>query len=372
VKMFRVTKLSRRLGSALALLLSLTASAWSVADKDSDTFLELARQASAKSDIRTGDPFRLSARLELYGDSNRMLGDYTLTWFASDRWRQEVRFAQYQEVQVVKGSKVWTKRSLPFRPLRVQQAIQLLQPVRMHQGAKFKVENTKKLKLRPDGDVSNCFIVRDGGNLRQSCFDEKSGMYTRHVLYSGSAFSYLDYMEFGDKLFPKTLQYSDVADLIVQVKVTELKTISAAEDAVLSPLLDTQPQDRCDNPQSAKMLNSKAPDFDAIAYKYLRPGERTDVIVSGVVSTDGNLEDLHVLQTGSNEVNAATINALRKWKFQPALCGEKPVVTELLFHFPYQHSALPDSDCFGIGCNYRSPRHTPVYIVATGTVLYTP
>ena len=55
------------------------------------------------------------------------------------------------------------------------------------------------------------------------------------------------------------------------------------------------------------------------------------MMVKCTVDASGNLRDLRVLESGTAEMNAKVVAALRGWKFQPAMRGTQPVeVTAIL------------------------------------------
>ena len=49
------------------------------------------------------------------------------------------------------------------------------------------------------------------------------------------------------------------------------------------------------------------------------------------LDASGNVKNIHMLETGSAEMTAKLVAALRTWKFQPAMRGDQPVeVTAIL------------------------------------------
>ena len=58
---------------------------------------------------------------------------------------------------------------------------------------------------------------------------------------------------------------------------------------------------------------------------------RARMVIKCTLDASGNVRNIHVLETGSAEMTAKIIAALRSWKFQPAMRGEQPVeVTAIL------------------------------------------
>ena len=49
------------------------------------------------------------------------------------------------------------------------------------------------------------------------------------------------------------------------------------------------------------------------------------VIVETVITEEGVVDDIQVLDSPDDRLSAAAVEAIQQWKFEPALCDGKPV-----------------------------------------------
>jgi len=54
-----------------------------------------------------------------------------------------------------------------------------------------------------------------------------------------------------------------------------------------------------------------------------------DTAVAMTVLTDGSVTDIRLTGTATRSMDDATLQALKGWKFKPAMCGSEPVVSDL-------------------------------------------
>jgi TonB family protein len=55
-------------------------------------------------------------------------------------------------------------------------------------------------------------------------------------------------------------------------------------------------------------------------------GETT---VATTVLTDGSVADIRLIGSATHSMEWATLQTLKGWKFNPALCGPEPVVSDI-------------------------------------------
>jgi TonB family protein len=54
-----------------------------------------------------------------------------------------------------------------------------------------------------------------------------------------------------------------------------------------------------------------------------------DSAVSLTILADGALGDIQLIGRGGQSLDRPTLEAVKKWKFKPAMCGSEPVVSDL-------------------------------------------
>lgn len=323
-------------------------------------------RAVALTDVRRSDlpPLRMHARIRLVNGPNSVIeGTFLLQWISTDHWRWEIQLGPYTEVQVRVGSTRWVKSTLGYQPLLVAKALTLLAPVQISLDPEDRIAELKEREIQ--GRSSRCARIVWRRSWAEWCFDDQNGALVE-VNYRNARWTYNDYQPIGDKMFPHVLRYSTGEALGVEVLVDEM-----ARDRGITPTLLQQPVgaetwEDCDNPVAAKAVANSSPDLDKLAFKYLAVGTQADIIVEGVVETDGHFDRINVLQTGGPDLDKATVDVLSRWRFQPAVCGDHPIRTHAQVHVVYSHKSLPGSNCFGINCNAAPLRQTWMYIVSSG------
>src|SRR4029077_13193906 len=88
----------------------------------------LIEKAAAMTDLRApgAPPFRLRASVTTLVNGQSLTGTYTLSWASPALYREDFAFPGYTETDVVTDGKLWRKRSIAYRPLRMWQLAMLL------------------------------------------------------------------------------------------------------------------------------------------------------------------------------------------------------------------------------------------------------
>ena len=83
--------------------------------------------------------------------------------------------------------------------------------------------------------------------------------------------------------------------------------------------------------EEPELVYREQPDYPAEARKYRASGE---VVVQVVVTREGTIRDPHVVEASHPAFIDPTLEAVAKWRFEPATCDGRPV--EMIFHV-YSH-----------------------------------
>lgn len=76
--------------------------------------------------------------------------------------------------------------------------------------------------------------------------------------------------------------------------------------------------------------------LDGAAIARLEPGQSVSVTVSYVVSADGRVTDAEIVESGTEALDAALLEAISSWEYQPAHIGGWPVKFRYLREFTYR------------------------------------
>src|SRR6266852_339471 len=129
--------------------------------------------------------FRLRVRFRAFGmRSGDAEGAYLLEWADPDRFREEITLANFHEIRVVAGGKLWRSRSLPFLPLPAMQITYFMNVSgRIRPNSKDRLGKISEAQL--NGSPIRCLPVRGDGVAMEweYCEDAATGLPTRLKLH---------------------------------------------------------------------------------------------------------------------------------------------------------------------------------------------
>ncbi|HYZ88210.1 MAG TPA: energy transducer TonB, partial [Myxococcales bacterium] len=67
----------------------------------------------------------------------------------------------------------------------------------------------------------------------------------------------------------------------------------------------------------------------------LASGKRVTVLVRVTVGVDGSVSNPEIIESGGPQFDAAVLNAIRQWKFRPAMQGNAPVAVRVRIPFRF-------------------------------------
>lgn len=281
-------------------------------------------------------PFILKANLkveEFQGATAE--GIFFMAWASDRQWHEEVLLANYREVRVAAEGKGWRTRSLRYTPAPVESIRFAVDPVRML-GLQGRLKIMSVREELAANERLTCVTERLPGHVQQeACVDTSTGVL-RWVQGLRRRIEYSDYTSYGAKLVPHTIR--DTLD----GKTTWQYQISRVT------------QDLGENPSSfftvppgaqewASCVHPTKPDPVKIsdAPRHLQP--HPDLLVGQIemlveVGPEGRVHDIIALGSTSPTVGKAEIrNAIREWRFKPAMCGPVPVPSELTINMQYYY-----------------------------------
>lgn len=278
--------------------------------------------------------FRLTARLKTGGGSGRpsMEGSVVLTWLSPGTWREEIRLPGFEQGRVAREGKVWTARSLAFEPVRVWQLEELLDIYeRCSVGPG---ETPSEIKNGKEGGARvRCVEIAGstpGNPGADVCADMQSGLpaQIRDKGYFGDpwvvTYKYGEYAPWGGKQFPRWMRAFEGANLAVEVRA-ELNPPPPVDASMLAPPPQAVESDGCDHPMPAYAIDEVRPRYPELAMSARRQGM---VSLYLVVAADGSVEHLAVARSTGPDFDAASTEAVKRWRYHPASCGGKPVESE--------------------------------------------
>jgi len=279
-----------------------------------------------------GEPFRLEAHARLMFEQQTP-GTYKLFWASPERWREEIRAGDFEEVWVRNGNNQWISRNLGYPPLRVQELRDLF-------GSKHPVNVTNKdikhtEQRKTSGIDLNCaeFIVSDPGHSPSSetlCVNATTGAPVIREIRLGrgehKVVAQLEgYSAFGDRQYPRSLRVTEDRSMVVESSVDRLAAESL-DASLFSPLEGVDAWPTCDDVKHPESIHTPDPEYTDEARKRRIQGV---VTLYALIGAEGTVRKTAVLRRLEPGLDNQAENAVFTWKFKPALCGTLPVPSEI-------------------------------------------
>jgi TonB family protein len=307
-----------------ALLLAAVAGA---ANKQ-DEGRQLIARAIELSDIRAeGSPaFRMRASFQVLSTVSTNRGNYSELWASGGQWRREIETTDFHRIEVVQGKR-WlfdSNATIPFGSGVVANA--LSQRIVTDQ-LKIKEITDKELGGRQVRCVKSetefiiqmyCVNPTDNTLVSDESLSRTSGGHTNYL--------YKDYESFGNKIFPRTIEYKSEGEPGVEIRVVELSAEVSPGASQFEPppgafeLANCLPSEM--TPPTVK--SSPDPDFPG--------GTKASsalVVLSMIVASDGALHNVQVVKSGGMPFDKEAVRAVQRWRFRAPTCLGEPVATQI-------------------------------------------
>lgn len=293
---------------------------------------DLLARARSEEILRTkGTPsFVMRVQLQVAnGKGGSVNGEYDLFWATPSQWREEVKFANYYRLRIGTAGGYWQASSLDYQPEVVFELDNLLDM--RHVLSTWPNENLGKLRNRKrDGESTDCVEVRSKfGRVRTLCFDPSNDVllnveYPKMVPGDTGGISEIQYSSFKaveGKEAPFDIRGLRGHKPELSVIVTKLEPMPEHDSGLFEPSANSKFWPTCDDVTAVQVIRNPGPRFD-------RMGSTETVLLYLVVEKDGSTSHIAVIRGDDRELDRAAIEAVRRWRFKPAMCGNTPVRVE--------------------------------------------
>jgi TonB family protein len=275
-------------------------------------------------------PFRLQAGIEVHPEgkgADDYRGTLVLSWFAPGEWRETITLPEFTQVRIASKGSLSTVRTGNRGGIRALTIVDMIDMRRYW--TVFADESVIGARTRRvEGGEERCLEVKHHVLLsRELCVDPTSTLPAAlpHAGDTGDSIEYGDYVGWRDKQIPRSIRSFETGRVAIELKVESVSSNGASADSQLSRPPEGILWESCDNPEPARILEAHHPDYPEAA-KAARKEAR--VIVYLLVAIDGSVRNPQIVKSGGPGFDAATIRAVSRWKFQPAMCGTSPVLSE--------------------------------------------
>ena len=309
--------------------------AWGAGQEDVSKPEGLISQSNGLGDIWTEGvpPTSVRAELQLLGAKDTLVqGDYDFEWLSPSQWKEVIRAGSYVRVRVGDSKGYWQKSSLNHQPNIIFDLDELL-----HIKGVLKIGPkqalTKPKKHEKDGVRESCSAIWLQGSVnRVLCFDEANGalISIEYPRFNGLSPD-ISNIEFGafnfvaGKLVPYEARAMRGRKVIASVKILEVSKISGENSGRFTIPENAEYWGHCDDMRNPELVEKVLPKYSPSARRNHEEGR---VSLYAVIEADGSLSNITLLNQATPSLEAATLAAVRHWRYKPAACGQMPIRLE--------------------------------------------
>ena len=276
-------------------------------------------------------PFRLTEDVGVRTHGGKWVeGSYTLIWAGPDRWRDELTFPDYHEVQVGGEQSFWRIRNPPSRTEAAVRARSVVTPVKIPEGTTNR--HIKRIYETRAGEMIAKCVVAKPFQLRlvEFCFDAERGLLVHRGAKDPTGIESTelnDYLNLGGKFLPRQRRDFRKGIQVAEVKVRDASMLHEVDAASFSPPAGGVQIPHCHDPAPPKAIIHPDPEYTTSA----RINRITGTVVLDVeIGMQGHIEDIVLLEALDPGLDHAAVDTLRKrWRFEPAACSGTPVPADL-------------------------------------------
>jgi TonB family protein len=318
----------QRLPITLLLALVMVSSSGTLVAQEPPTLQQLLDSARKLSNLSPLRPYVLRAGVIAYRGNKEKERTGQLTIYRDrNRDRLELSLGNTQETRVVVGDRQYISPETAFFPATLLATLEnaWLPPDRAPAGAPRNVT-----RATAGSQDAWCVGLQEGSDWRRLCFDATHPLLQSTENGFGKA-EFSDYAAVGGLWFPGRAVMSHQGS--TPVELHDIQVLPGP----LEPTLFNVPAGSieiaiCGNQQPAKATYHFEPEFPESERKRKRNGA---VSLSIVVGKEGKLIAARVMDATSDAFAHKSLEAIHQWKFQPALCADRPVNQELTVGFTF-------------------------------------
>jgi len=276
-------------------------------------------------------PFGLVFKFELRTPGSKPVpGAYSWLVTPEGDWRRETKFLDYSDLEINRGSTLWIKRSVDFRPLQaawVDDAFANFVYLNRAEDTidRYFTTSEHHVDLR-------CVDLTREKIASTFCFDAEGNLRTTELKDSKIKYEYSDYRPAGQKFVPYKIVAKRDGQLVFEGDVETLLIDGKVDQRLLEPPTGSIKRGGCLTPSLPKIKEKVTPRYPEDAKREHRQGS---VGVYVMVASDGSVQDPVVVQTAGQSLDSAVVAAVRRWQFEPAKCVDTPIEfeTEITVNF---------------------------------------
>src|ERR1700722_733587 len=253
---------------------------------------ELLTKAASLQAIRAQDanPFHFQAKIQAQRIvSKPVTGAYDEIWMSPEKWRREINFSGFDQVEVGSSNSKWVSRNAGFRPrVAYLTSLALENFFRPEAAPSEKITSLRQKKKK--GLLLQCVQLEEGHSDRELCFDPSGVLAMEEHL--NQRFEYADFGKFGEKIFPHSIRVFEADYEVLNLQI---------QDPVAPPVQAVSFEHAASALQMAACERWPAEPEKKISPQYPQDARRAyqqgTSVLYVVVSADGRVDNLRVLES---------------------------------------------------------------------------
>jgi TonB family protein len=295
----------------------------------------------------SGIPFHFKATYVASGDTESTgNGTYEEWWQSKDLWRKEATLGDYRYVEIQNGEKHSIYGSWTYVPLRIREVMgQQLS----HLGSS-KERADWKFSARAEGSE-----VQEIATQEHPCGSRfKDFVCTREIEFTKRGWlhsyrvddlseSFTDYQPFGDLYFPMKMALTLRGDVLLTAEVVTLENILRSDPGAIDTRIPADLHAASLPVEDAAAKDVSPPKLiHAARMKYPQSERKSHpnrvVVVACTLDATGAVREPYVLLSDGTEFDQAAMDAVRQYRFRPAMKGGVPAMADvhLVMDFRYR------------------------------------
>jgi len=260
-------------------------------------------------------------------------GNYLLEVVSPSFWREEINFDNYKLRRVGVRNRIWTQTTHDFTPLVVEEIGIALSSASLRLGQDHVVNRIYDREI--DGADDRCIefdtIRRNDKMQNQVCVEKASG-YMTYARHGGTDVTFSDFFHFGSRVKPRriTITLPDKAKIVADSTYNDIGQFDPAD---FKPIDGADVSERCHDSSGAVAVFAPDPVYPQTPELAGYKGKITGVVKVG---QDGSVLNAAIVDSLQPVLDAAALEAVKKWKFKPGTCNGKPVNSVTQFTVTYR------------------------------------
>jgi TonB family protein len=257
-----------------------------------------------------------------YPNGQEVKGGYIRELDSEEVWRDDLQFGDLRYTRVRNEKQIWTRENFDFIPIPVQELWHSLHTTTFRMAASDVVKQVHDRKI--NGAELRCVefesVLGTAVQNGQICVQKDTGLVVQWW-FGERITTYSDYADFAGRMRPRHIAVELVGKGIVVADVS-YAAVTAFGAETFKPLADGEISEVCFT--SRDPIAKEAP-LPAYPHAYRSNQYKGKVIVDLKIGSDGNVLNAAIVQTVHPDIDAAALEAVKKWKFEPGICNGKPV-----------------------------------------------